>query len=125
MPPMRRGGSTQSLISLESLHGLNLTNRLMLVCPNSEFRDSLEAELSDTLFTVAGDRFRLIRAKRACAQLPSSFQDACRTEQIVCESTDNLAGLERLAVICIGFDTSTQHAGARSMLYKKASLVHI
>ena len=29
-----------------------------------------------------------------------------------------LTGLECIAVICIGLDTSTQHAGTRSMLYK-------
>ena len=50
--------------------------------------------------------------------IPYSFQDACRTEQIVCDSMDNLTGLDCLAVICIGLDTSTQRAGARLVPYK-------
>ena len=42
-------------------------NRLMPVCPKSEFRESFEAQLSDTLFTVASDQLHLRRAGLACA----------------------------------------------------------
>ena len=57
-----------------------------------------DAELSDTLFRITCGRLRLLRAEVACAQLPYSIQDACGTEQIVCDSMDHLTGLERLTV---------------------------
>ena len=58
-------------------------------------------------------------------QLPSSFQDACRTKQIADGSIDNLTGLEGLAVVCIGLDTSIHSTGVRSVLYRGLTRTHM
>ena len=58
-------------------------------------------------------------------QLPSSFQDACRTKQIADGSIDNLTGLDGLAIVCIGLDTSIHSTGARSVLYRGLTRTHM
>lgn len=129
---------------------LSLHNRLALVVPDAAFLERLRPELCKALDEHFPKRcFCLVDAITASADLGRSFatehegQDDCddadcgKGEWLVCDTINQLDGLERLVVLAVGLDSiinsedsNTSVAdGApletRSMLYRAVTRAHL
>ena len=110
------------------LHGMDLDDRVAVVCPDAGFCEELRVALAKRL----GRSFEIVDAATASATLPRD-RDECEEgvgvfvrrppAWLVVDTVDNIDGLERLVVICAGLDhaISVDDATAletRSRLYR-------
>lgn len=105
------------------LHGVNLDDRVAIVCPDDAFLGELRAPLTAAL--AAAGSFELVAAARASATLPRDDDDAAAVagpQWLVFDTMANLDGLERLIVICVGLDqvisADATASETRSRLYR-------
>ena len=81
----------------------DLDDRIAVVCPDDEF----VARLRSPLYRALAGRFDLVDAATASAALPRGEADvraADGKEWLLVDNVDNVDGLERLVVICVGLD---------------------
>jgi len=99
-----------------------LHDRVAIICPDGNFvenlRDPLKKELKRRFAKIP---YELVTAEKASAYLPRKA-DENATKWILYDSIENMDGLERLVVICVGLDQSikeySEDAKTRSKLYR-------
>jgi hypothetical protein len=102
------------------LHGMDLDDRVAVVCPDAGFCEELRAALAKRL----GRSFEIVDAATASATLPRDRGGREGSAAwLVVDTVDNIDGLERLVVVCAGLDhaISVDDATAletRSRLYR-------
>ncbi|KAH8098809.1 hypothetical protein JL720_1778 [Aureococcus anophagefferens] len=102
------------------LHGMDLDDRVAVVCPNADFCERLRAALAKRL----GRSFEIVDAATASATLPRGRNEREGSPAwLVVDTVDHVDGLERLVVVCAGLDhaISVDDATAletRSRLYR-------
>ncbi|KAH8059624.1 hypothetical protein JL722_5253 [Aureococcus anophagefferens] len=102
------------------LHGMDLDDRVAVVCPDADFCE----ELCVALAKRPGWSFEIVDAATASATLPRDRGGREGSAAwLVVDTVDNIDGLERLVVVCAGLDhaISVDDASAletRSRLYR-------
>ncbi|KAK7240524.1 hypothetical protein SO694_00111045 [Aureococcus anophagefferens] len=102
------------------LHGMDLDDRVAVVCPDADFCEELCVALAKRL----GRSFEIVDAATASAALPRGRDEREGSPAwLVVDTVDNIDGLERLVVVCAGLDhaISVDDATAletRSRLYR-------
>ena len=96
-----------------SFPGLSLDNRLMIITPDEEFRNSLEPCLKAALrASGGGPAIKLVSAQEASATFSVEMEHTHSVEEegerIVLTSISAADGLERLAVILVGLDVPNE-----------------
>ena len=99
----------------------DLNDRIAVVCPDSTFKSMLQNPLARAL----KGRFDLVDAATASSVLPRAETTVRRADAkawLVVDSVDNMDGLERLVIICVGLDQVIDRGAgvleARSRLYR-------
>ena len=99
----------------------DLNDCIAVVCPDGAFKKVLREPLKHAL----ADRFELVDAATASSVLPRAETTVRRADAkawLVLDSVDNMDGLERLVVICVGLDQVIDRGAGvletRSRLYR-------
>ena len=87
----------RQLVDLE-----DLDDRVAVIGPD----DAFVGRLREPLARALGTRFKLVDAATASAVLPRAETEACAADAqwLVVDTVENMDGLERLVVICVGLD---------------------
>ena len=104
----------------------NLDDRVAVVCPNDAFVKKFRGPLD----RVLADRFELVDAATASALLPRDEERSSGSKPwLVVDSVENMDGLERLVVICVGLDHIIDRGAGvletRSHLYRAMTRVQL
>eukprot|EP01051_Picozoa_sp_SAG22_P011576 SAG22_NODE_1126_length_5474_cov_4.748093_2_plen_1153_part_01 len=109
---------------------LSLHDRLAIIVPNSDFRTELAPLLERRLASSLPDReFELVDAARASAAVTVCSAEAPKSEWLVLDGIEQMDGLEKLIVVCVGLDAAKNAAEStletRSMLYRAITRAHM
>jgi hypothetical protein len=112
--------------------GLSFHDRLAVIVPDALFRERLKPLLAHQLSASLPERrFQLVDAATASATCGVGTQSAVSDlEWLVVDGVEEMDGLERLIVVCVGLDSSAadEELGAleaRSMLYRAITRAHM
>ncbi|KAH8055803.1 hypothetical protein JL722_8156 [Aureococcus anophagefferens] len=91
------------------LHGMDLDDRVAVVCPDADFCEGFRVALAKRL----GRSFEIVDAATASATLPRDRDEREGSPAwLVVDTVDNIDGLERLVVVCAGLDHAISLGGA-------------
>jgi hypothetical protein len=110
--------------------GLDLHDRLAIIVPDSDFRDQLGPPLGRQLASSLPERdFEFVDAASACSACSLREAEPTRPEWLVLDTIEQMDGLERLIVVCVGLDAAQGAADStlqsRSMLYRAITRAHM
>ena len=136
--------TTRALLHVtETFPGLSLHDRLAIIVPDADFLAGLKSTTEDgthegplvsQLDQAYAGRFVLVSAESATAACAVSDGQQLDREWLVLDTMENMDGLERLIVICVGLDSpipdaavdsSGDELGTRSVLYRALTRAHM
>ena len=119
---------------LSTFPGLDLHDRVAIVVPDDEFKGSLGPVLLRML-PAALSGFKLAGATEASASVLGGGAAVCTKASdrwLVCDTMEQMDGLERLIVIAVGLDAAIESSAAgddvletRSRLYRAVTRAHM
>ena len=110
--------------------GLSLHDRLAIIVPNRDFRGQLAPPLQRQLASAFPEReLVLVDAARASASCVIGGSEVAKAEWLVFDDMEQMDGLERLIVVCVGLDAAKSADEStlerRSMLYRAITRAHM